>query len=290
MAKRKKPIYKTFWFWQVILGLVVVLGLGIALMVFLSDGIIVPAPTEPEYTDAPEVTTVPTTAPEVSVIPENPYGPLDFVYENDYLTCTAGEAILGIDISTWQGRINWERVKDAGVEFAMIRVGYRGIKDGELAQDNWAQTNYAGASAAGVKVGAYFFSQAISVEEAREEAGYVLDLLKDWNVEMPIVFDWEFVAESTRTSRMNPRVLTDCAKAFCEVIEDAGYEAMIYFNSDMSNNEMYLEELLEYDFWLAMYDQVMNYPHRVDMWQYTDSGSVPGIDGNVDMNLRFHYE
>lgn len=290
MAKRKKPIYKTLWFWQVILGLVVVLGVCIALLVSLSDGIVAPPPAEPEVTDPPAVTTVPTTVPQETILPENPYGPLDFVYENDYLTCTAGEAVLGIDVSTWQGRIDWQEVKDAGIEFAMIRVGYRGIKDGELDEDDWAQANYAGASAAGVKVGAYFFSQAISVEEAREEAGYVLDLVKDWNIEMPIVFDWEFVSDTARTARMNPRLLTDCTKAFCEVIEDAGYEAMIYFNSDMSKKEMYLEELVDYGFWLAMYDQVMNYPHRVDMWQYSDSGAVPGISGNVDMNLMFKYE
>ena len=137
---------------------------------------------------------------------------------------------------------------------------------------------------------AYFFSQAITVEEAVEEAEFVLDAVKDWDVQMPLVFDWEYMGEDVRTSKMDSRTLTDMAKAFCDTIAAAGYEPMIYFGRSQSMNMMKLEELVDYPFWLAMYSTVMDYPYKVDMWQYTDQGTVPGIAGNVDLNLMFTYE
>lgn len=287
MEKEKKPIYKTVVFWQILIGLALVLAVGITFLVTLSGGIVERTPE----TELP--TTVPTTVPatEATLPPpeENPYGPLDFVYEGDYLTCTAGDAELGIDVSTWQGQIDWQQVKDAGISFAMIRVGYRGIQEGTLDVDDWAQTNYAGASAAGVKVGAYFFSQAITPQEAKEEAQFVLEQIRDWNVEMPIVYDWEYVSDTARTRNVDARTLTDCTKAFCDTIREAGYTPMVYFNMDHSHKNMYLEELTDYGFWLAMYQSSMTYAYKVDMWQYSDEGSVPGINGNVDMNLYFKY-
>lgn len=222
--------------------------------------------------------------------PLNPYGPMDFQYEGDYLTCLAGESELGIDVSGFQGVIDWEKVRDAGVKFVMIRIGGRGYgKEGKLYEDGRAPENYAGAKAAGLRVGAYFFSQAISVEEAEEEAAYALEQIRDWELDMPVVYDWEYISEEARTANVDQRTLTDCTLAFCRAIEKAGKEAMVYFNPNQSENHIFLEELKDYRSWLAMYSDWMTYPYRVDMWQYTNAGTVPGIEGAVDINLYFPY-
>ena len=99
------------------------------------------------------------------------------------------------------------------------------------------------------------------------------------------VFNWEYVSDDVRTGIMNGRTLTDCAIAFCEAVEAKGYDAMVYFNQDQAKNMYRLEELTDYDFWLAMYSDQMDFPYRVEMWQYTEEGSVPGIEGNTDINL-----
>lgn len=221
--------------------------------------------------------------------PENVFTPMDFAYEGDYLTCLTGESLLGIDVSRYQGEIDWEQVKAAGIKFVMIRLGYRGYGGGQLKEDAFAQVNYQGAKAAGLKVGAYFFSQAITREEAVEEAEYAMEIARGWELDMPLVYDWECLADDYRTVGVDARQLTDYTKAFCDTVESAGYDAMIYFNSNQSRKEMHLEELTGYDFWLALYSDRMEYPYKVDMWQYTNQGSVPGISGNVDINLYFPY-
>ncbi len=290
MQTEKRPIYKTLLFWEIVIGAAVVLGIVIAMAAALKSPLPDTQPTDAtEITEATDPTDA-TEATEESILPTNPIGLGDFKMEGDYLSCTVTPSVLGIDVSFWQGYINWEKVKQAGVEFAIIRLGGRGWEQGELITDDYAQTNYRNATEAGIKVGAYFFSQAINVEEAQEEAEFVLDMIRDWDVQMPIVFDWEFVNGGARTANVDARTLTDCTKAFCQTIENAGYEAMVYFNADQSKNRVYLEELADYKFWLAMYDTVLNYPYKVDMWQYTDVGSVPGISGNVDINLYFPWE
>lgn len=280
MRTKKKPIYKSPRFWLVsVTALVVLILIGaivIDLMRSQDGGILHKTPKETQQTLPPPVT--------------NPYEPMDFYYDGDYLTCGAGKSTLGIDVSYWQGQIDWQQVKDAGIEFVIIRAGYRGTGEGTLEADSNANANYEGAKAAGLKVGAYMFSQAITVEEAEEEARFILELVKDWQLDMPIVYDWEYIDETARTANMDARTLTDCTKAFCETIRQAGYDTMIYFNKDQSHKQMYLSELKEYGFWLAMYEQVMDYPYRIDMWQYTNEGTVPGIQGNVDINLQLHYE
>ena len=107
---------------------------------------------------------------------------------------------------------------------------------------------------------------------------------------MPIVFDWEYIDETSRTAKVDARTLTDCTKAFCDIIANAGYQPMVYFNANHSYDRIYIRELTEYPFWLARYDTVLDYPYKVDMWQYTETGSVPGISGNVDINLFFPWE
>ncbi len=230
----------------------------------------------------PEPTVVTTTAPTLAA---NPYAPGDFAYEGAFLTCTAGESILGIDVSTFQKNVDWQQVKDAGVEFVMIRLGYRGYETGQIHTDNRAQEHYAGAKAAGLKIGAYFYSQAITVQEAIAEAEYAMSILKDWELDLPLVYDWEYVSPDARTGAMEPRLLTDCTIAFCQTVERGGYEPMVYFNTTQSRELLYLEELTDYPFWLAQYTDAMDFPYRVRMWQYTATGAVPGVEGNVDINL-----
>ena len=289
---KKVPIYKKPAFWLAIVAAILILVLAIWVCIALSSEVFTirkPDPTaEPTSQTRPEETTGPTLPPPE----ENPYGPVDFETDEETgeITLTSGNAVKGIDVSVWQGEIDWQQVKDSGVEFAIIRVGGRGMTEGGFYTDDNAQGYYEGATAAGLKVGAYFFSQAITVEEAVEEAEFVLDMVKDWDVQMPLVFDWEYMGENVRTSKMDSRTLTDMAKAFCDTIAAAGYEPMIYFGRSQSMNMMKLEELVDYPFWLAMYSTVMDYPYKIDMWQYTDQGTVPGIEGNVDLNLMFTYE
>ena len=227
----------------------------------------------------------PTDPPET--LPPSPDTPGDYRYEGDFLTCTAGNTVLGIDVSSHQGVIDWEQVASAGIEFAFIRLGYRGYSAGGLNADTNALENLRGAKQAGLKVGAYFFSQAITLAEAREEAAFALSILGDTKLDLPLVFDWEFVSQEARTAEVDARTLTDMTKAFCRDVELMGYESMVYFNSSQATDLLYLKELQEYPWWLAMYDITMEFPCRADLWQYTNTGSVPGIAGNVDINLLF---
>jgi GH25 family lysozyme M1 (1,4-beta-N-acetylmuramidase) len=286
----KRINYKSPKFWTAVLGSLVCLCVLVVILVSLSKPRQTPEPTVP--TTEP---TTPTEATEPTLPPPeaSPFKPTeDFATIDGYLTCINEKykSVLGIDVSEWQDDINWQKVKEAGVEFAMIRVGWRGSEQGVLKEDTCAQANYAGASAAGIKVGAYFFSQAITVAEAVEEANYLVDLIKDWNVEMPVVFDWEYIDETSRTAKVDQRTLTDCSKAFCDAVKAAGYEPMIYFNISHSYDRIYIRELTDYKFWLARYDTVLDYPYKVDMWQYTETGTVPGISTNVDINLYFPWK
>ena len=240
----------------------------------------------------PELTEPPTEPGETIPEPEkSPYTKLDFQYEGRYLGCVKAGTIPGIDVSYYQGDIDWEKVASSGIQFAMVRLGYRGYgEEGKLVEDKLAFQNIEGALDAGLKVGIYFFSQAITVEEAVEEAEFVLERIEGYDITMPVVFDWEYISEEARTAKMDRRTLTDCYKAFCDKIAEAGYTPMSYFNTYQSRQLMYLHELEEYPFWLALYSDRMTFPYRFEMWQYTDSGTVPGIEGKVDINLFFTNE
>ena len=240
----------------------------------------------PEPTAAPtEISTEP--SPTEPPADPNPYGVNDFQYEGGYLKLADGTSITGIDVSIHQGDIDWEQVKASGVEFAMIRLGYRGYQTGDIVEDANFRANLEGASAAGLDVGVYFFSQAVSVEEAEEEARFVLDTLDGFALSMPVVYDWEYIDEEARTAQMDRRTLTDCSLAFLERIEDAGYRPMLYFNAAQQRDLLYLRELNQYDFWLALYTGRMTYPYKIKMWQYTCTGSVPGIETDCDINIFF---
>ena len=197
---------------------------------------------------------------------------------------------FGIDVSSHQGDINWDAVRSDGVEFAMLRIGVRGYaEEGNIKLDDKFEQNFEGARSAGVDLGVYFYSQAISVEEAEEEAQFILDNLKGRKLEYPIVFDWEPVDTydpevPPRTEDVMPGTLTLCAQAFCEKIKDAGYDAMIYTNKKMAYIKYDLRMLESYPKWLALYTDEMTYYYDFDMWQY-GFGSVDGIEGDVDLNI-----
>ena len=232
--------------------------------------------------------TVSETEPEDPTIPPepNPYDRFDFQYNRkNYLLLQNVDSSPGIDVSAFQGNIDWEAVAASGIEFAIVRLGYRGYESGKLVKDDYAARNLAGARAAGLKVGAYFFSQALNAKEVDEEIAFMMDVLDGFLPDMPLVLDWEIPASNARTARMDARTLTDIQLHYCKTITDKGYEPMIYFNWYQSEHLYYLSELEDYPFWLALYQDRMTYPWRVEMWQWTCTGRVPGINGDVDINV-----
>ena len=226
--------------------------------------------------------------PENPTIPpdRNPYDQYDFQYDrHNYLKLQNLESYAGVDVSAYQGKIDWKKVKASGIDFAIIRLGYRGYESGKLVEDDYAKANLKGAAEAGLKVGAYFFSQALNIKETDEEIKFILKILGDTKLEMPLVLDWEIPASTARTRKMDATTLTDIQRHFCGQMRDKGYQPMIYFNWHQSEHLYYLSDLEEYPFWLALYQDRMTYPWKVEMWQYTDKGKVPGIQGNVDLNV-----
>ncbi len=254
----------------------------LAVLVLIGFGLLMPEPRELP----PEPEIIPPTLPPP---PANPYGEADFQYDGQYLTCLSGDSVLGIDVSYHQREIDWEKVKASGIEFVMLRVGYRGYKTGLILEDPLARQNYEEAKAAGLKVGVYFFSQALYPSEAIEEALFTLNIIRDWKLDMPVVYDWEYVKEDARTADVDRRTLTDCTNTFCYMMEKAGFQSMVYFNSYQGRNMLHLAELIRYPFWLAQYQDSLTFPYRVDMWQYSCTGRVEGINGDVDMNLWLKY-
>jgi len=206
-----------------------------------------------------------------------------YYIENDNIS-----SILGVDVSVHQGDINWQKVKESGIDFAMVRLGYRGYGTGEPGLDEKYEENIIASREAGLDTGVYFFSQAITAQEAVEEAELVIESLKGLDVNYPVVFDWELISEDTaRTDNVPVDTLTDCCVAFCETIKNAGYTPMIYQNKRTSIFKLDLNRLNDYDFWLAEYNDEPSYYYDFDMWQYTSSGRVPGIKGEVDLNISF---
>ena len=232
--------------------------------------------------------TVPETGPENPTIPPdpNPYDRYDFQYNrNNYLLLQNVHSSAGVDVSAYQGNIDWEKVKASGIEFAIVRLGYRGYGSGKLVKDDYAVKNLEGARKAGLKVGAYFFSQALSVKEVDQEIAFMMDVLDGFLPDMYMVLDWEIPTADARTASMDARTLTDIQLHFCRTVSEKGYSPLVYFNWHQSENLYYLSELEDYPFWLALYQDRMTYPWKVEMWQYTSSGRVPGIAGDVDINV-----
>ena len=203
-------------------------------------------------------------------------------YESDTMTSQ-----IGIDVSAHQQEIDWQAVAASGVEFAILRVGYRGYTEGSIQEDAYFQQNLDGAIDAGLEVGVYFFSQAVDEQEAREEAQFVLDHISGYQLAYPVFFDWEKIEADARSDEMDLATLTAVTDAFCSAITQAGYSAGLYFNQQLGYEELHLPSLDSYTFWLAEYNETPTFTYRFDLWQYACDGRVDGIDTDVDLNLAF---
>ncbi len=194
---------------------------------------------------------------------------------------------LGIDVSKWNGDIDWDKVKADGVEFAIIRAGYRGSVTGSLVEDPYFKTNMKGAAASGIPVGVYFFTQATNEVEAVEEASAVLQLISEYKTDYPIYIDTEGAGGEGRADGLDVETRTLVCEAFCRTIANAGYEAGVYASRNWLNNNLHTGRLEQYETWLAEYRSVPLYQGYYRMWQYTSKGRVDGIKGNVDLNIRY---
>lgn len=210
--------------------------------------------------------------------------------DRGYLSYSAGPFTRGVDVSAHQKEVDWRRVAATGMDFAMIRAGYRGYTSGGIVKDAWFDANMRGALANGLQVGVYFFSQALTPREAEEEARQLLEWIRDYPVTYPVVFDWEEQdKEGSRTQGTDGNTVTACALAFCKVIEDAGYLPMTYGSPrKVYSGGIQLEYLQDYPFWLAHYTKdtaPTSFRYNYQMWQYSSTGQVDGIEGNVDLNI-----
>ena len=207
-----------------------------------------------------------------------------------YMAGTKQEAKKGVDVSTFQGDINWKKVKNSGMEFAMIRLGFRGYESGKIVLDSKYEDNIEGSLKVGLDTGVYFFTEALDEEEAIEEAEFVIENLKDYKINMPVVIDVEESAntEKTRTRDLTADQRTKNVIAFCERIKEAGYDVMVYGNLKSFMIMMNIEELEGYDKWFAYYKYPFHFPYKIKMWQYTAYEKIDGIDGKADVNLMFY--
>ena len=208
----------------------------------------------------PEIPLIP--MPEKPKARPNPYSDEDFILEDGFMQLVGKDTITGIDVSYYQKEIDWQQVKDFGIQFVIIRLGCRGYETGNLIVDK-------------------------KVYESVEEALFCLDILDGFQLDMPVVYDWEYVSKEARTANMTGQTLMGCTIAFCETIKAGGYQPMVYFNPHMEKVYLDLAVLQKkgYPFWLAHYTDTMTFPYRVQMWQYSYTGKVPGIEGGVDLNI-----
>lgn len=195
----------------------------------------------------------------------------------------------GVDVSEYQGTVDWERVKAAGCEFVILRIGYRGYgAEGSLHVDARFHENIAGAKAAGLEVGGYMFSQAVNEKETLEEAALVLENLERYELELPVVFDPERIRDDeARTDEVSGEQFTKNAVLFCEQIKAAGYQPMIYGNLVWEAFEFDMKKLEDYLIWYADYEPVPQTPYGFTFWQYSEKGQIDGIEGNVDLDVQF---
>ena len=205
-------------------------------------------------------------------------------YENDQL-----KSFTGIDVSKHNKTIDWAKVKNAGIDFAIIRAGNRGYgSEGKLLTDPLFEANAKGATENGIPIGAYMFSEAITVEEAIEEADLILSMVEPYDITYPIIIDIEEIAgDDARNEALTPAELTDVVLAFCNRVKEAGYTPMIYANLKGMIGMLEFERLEGIEKWYAYYGDELYFPYDVSMWQYTSSGYVDGIEGKVDLNISF---
>ena len=278
---RKKPITRLNYLIIACVCLLCLLTLAAMLTVFLLK----PKPELPAvYGDLrlPPVGNLTAHAYDISLFKLQDNGLM--TYQSD-----SHDTWAGVDVSAHQNIIQWRQVAQSGlVDFAMIRSGYRGGVSGSINLDENFHRNMRGAIENGIPVGVYFFSQAITPEEAREEALQVLEWVEEYEITYPIVFDWEFQyeIEGCRTNDMTAAILTQCAMEFCNVIYCAGYTPMVYFYQFLAFNYYDLSTISAYDFWLAEHDRKPpTFPYAFTIYQYSNVGKIPGIEKGVDLNI-----
>lgn len=230
--------------------------------------------------------------PILEELAKNTYDPDAFEKDEDGVMhyFQDGERVShkGIDVSRYQEKIDWAKVADDEVEYAFIRLGIRGYTTGEIMEDESFQRNIEGALKNNIDVGIYFFTQALTVEEAEEEAAFVLESIIPYEVNYPIVLDVEAVTSTeARANDLTSEERTKACIAFCEKIREAGYTPMIYGNLKTFMLMLDIKELEAYDKWFAYYDDAYYFPYDFKIWQYTNKGSVSGIKGDVDLNISF---
>ena len=215
----------------------------------------------------------------------------DFYAEGEYINYSGEDYITkrGIDVSEHQQIIDWAAVKEDGVEFAIIRAGYRGCSEGVLNTDDYFKQNIEGALSQGIEVGIYFFSQAINTEEAMEEAIYTLNLIESYNVTLPIFYDWELVTNvgETRCDNMTGEEITDNCLAFCSTIERHGHEAGVYFYRALAYREYDLGRMGDLMFWAAAPGETPDFYYKHSIWQYSYTAQISGIEGPTDLDIMF---
>ncbi len=229
--------------------------------------------------------------PAADGVPKSQYREENFTFdENGFMHYVEDGEVLsytGVDVSSFNGEIDWERVKAAGVDFAMLRIGGRGYgEEGVLYKDDAFEANLKGAKRAGLKVGAYFFSQARTEEEAVEEAEFALGILAGEKLHYPLAFDWEIIdSVETRIDDVDTETLTKCARAFCDTVKAEGYTPQIYTGSNLAYFKYDLTALRDIDLWYAFYNDSPSMYYKYTMWQYSCEGQVDGIYGDVDLNV-----
>ena len=195
---------------------------------------------------------------------------------------------LGIDVSEFNGNIDWKAVKEHGVKFAFIRVAGRFSVTAGIYDDSMFEYNIAQAKANGIQVGVYFFTQAVNSDEAIEEARYAINKIKPYGIDLPIVIDSEAVSGGGRHAAISAAERTEVIKSFCEEVSSQGYTPMIYASTWWLNNKLNMSELSAYKVWVAQYNSTLTYNGSYNIWQYTSEGRINGISGNVDCNQWFN--
>lgn len=220
-------------------------------------------------------------------VPVNEYNKEAFTFEGPHVRYADGDYMLGVDVSHHQGKIDWDKVKAEGYDFAILRIGYRGYGEtGSLNADKMFESYYTQAKAAGLKVGVYFFAQAINEEEAKEEAEFVIDILDGRELDLPVVYDPESILDDVaRTDDISGEQFTQNTKTFCKTISENGYEPMIYANMLWEAFQLDLSQLTEYPLWYADYEPVPQTPYAFRCWQYSNTSKVDGINGEVDLDI-----
>ena len=224
-------------------------------------------------------------------LPKNDYDYTGLVCKNNemqYYVDGKKTSYFGIDISKYQDYMDFVKIKKAGVDFVMIRVGIRGYSTGQIVMDDYFYDNIKRAFDAGLDVGVYFSSQAVTKDEAIEEANTVIAALEGYNITYPVVFDMEFMKNDTaRIEKLTKSHKTDITKAFLDTISAAGFNGMIYGDKEWLVKEIDMSKLTAYDVWLSQIQDLPDYPYKFSMWQYMSDGSIDGISGYVNLNISF---